>query len=128
MKKNVNTTEKYQEWAVALGLLVMFAMAVMPLLDINQEWMRWTYAAGAGIVLLARLTQRYNGNNLRIRRLYIMNIVAAAMFCTSAFLTLYYPGTTDWIAFLLSGALLQVYAGYMIDKEKANEAKNRKNG
>lgn len=112
-----NTIEKLKDWAVAAGLLDMLVMAVLPLVDINQEWMRWAYAAGAAIVLAARLTQHYPGKDLRIKRLYRMNTIAAVMFCTSAALTFYSKGTSDWIALLMAGAVMQGYASFMIDKK-----------
>lgn len=119
--------ETYKDLAISAGLLVMLVMAAMPLLNINEEWMRWVYAAGAALVLVVRLTQRYKGKNLRIRRLYVMQVMAAVMFCLSAFLTYYSTGTTDWIAFLMAGSVLQIYAAFMIDKEKEKEAKASKN-
>lgn len=119
--------ETYKDLAISAGLLVMLVMAAMPLLNINEEWMRWVYAAGAALVLVVRLTQRYKGKNLRIRRLYVMQVMAAVMFCLSAFLTYYSAGTTDWIAFLMAGSVLQIYAAFMIDKEKEKAAKASKN-
>ena len=32
---------------LAVGLLIMVVMALMPLLELNQQWMRWAFAAGA---------------------------------------------------------------------------------
>ncbi|MBQ0069982.1 MAG: hypothetical protein KBT09_09570 [Bacteroidales bacterium] len=119
--------ETYKDLAISAGLLIMLVMAVMPLLNINEEWMRWVYAAGAALVLVVRLTQRYKGKNLRIRRLYVMQVMAAVMFCLSAFLTYYSTGTTDWIAFLMAGSVLQIYASFVIDKEKEKEQKASKN-
>ena len=100
-----------------VGLTVMMIMAVLPLLDINEEWMRTVYAAAAALVLIARLLYRYRGNNLRVRRLHHMNIVSALLYCASAAMLFYGSGTTNWIAFLLAGAVMQMYAGYMIDRE-----------
>lgn len=119
--------ETYKDLAISAGLLIMLVMAVMPLLNINEEWMRWVYAAGAALVLVVRLSQRYKGKNLRIRRLYVMQVMAAVMFCLSAFLTYYSTGTTDWIAFLMAGSVLQIYASFVIDKEKEKEQKASKN-
>ncbi len=115
---------KIKDLAVALGLLLMLVMAALPLLGIVKEWMTWAYAAGAAMVLVARLFQRYEGNDLRARRLHHMLTVSALMYCGSAALTFYSQGTGDWIALLLAGALMQSYATWMIEKiEKKNVKK-----
>ena len=105
------------EWMQVVGLTLMMIMAVLPLLDINEQWMRWAFAAGAAMVLLARLLHRYKGRNLRVRRLYRMGIVSALLYCASAAMMFWSTGTTNWIAFLMAGAVLQIYASYMIDRE-----------
>lgn len=102
---------------IMVALILMLVMAALPLFDINEEWMRWAYAAGAGVIFVMRLTQRYSGENLRIKRLYRLNIVAAMMFCASAALTFFSVGTGDWIALLMAGAVMQLYVSFMIDKE-----------
>ena len=109
--------KKYLDWLQLAGLAIMMIMAVLPLLDIMHEWMKWTYAAGAALVLLARLFIRYDGNNLRIKRLHRINTVSAVLYCTSAAMLFWGRGTTDWIAFLLAGAVLQIYATSMIERE-----------
>ena len=105
------------------SLLLMLVMAALPLFGVKEEWMCWAYAAGAGITLLVRLTQRYEGKNLRIKRLYRMNTVAAIMFCVSAALTFYSKGTGDWIALLLAGSVMQIYVSFMVDKLNKGEQK-----
>lgn len=109
--------KKYVDWMQAAGLTAMMLMAVLPLLDINYEWMRVVYAVGAALVLLARLLSRYNGRNLRVRRLYRMGIVSGLLYCASAVMLFWGKGTTNWIAFLMAGAVIQIYASYMIDRE-----------
>ena len=96
----------------------MLLMAALPLLEVNAAWMRWAYAGGAVMVLVARMWQqaRYNGDNLRVRRLYRVLSVSAMLYCLSAGMTFYHPGTTDWIAFLMAGAVVQTYASWMIDR------------
>jgi len=102
---------------VAIGLLIMLVMAVMPLLNINLLWMRWAFAAGAALVLLARIMGVYSGPALRIKRLHRLLIVSAVLYCASAAMMFYSRGTNDWIAFLLAGLIMQVYASWMIDYE-----------
>ena len=108
---------------VLIGLLVMLVMAVMPILNLNQEWMRWAFAVGAVTVLVGRLMGTYNGPSLRIKRLHRILITSAIMYCASAVLMFLSRGTNDWIGFLLAGVVVQVYASWMIDRESAKTEK-----
>lgn len=104
---------------VLAGLTVMLVMALLPLLDINSEWMRWVYGGATIVVLGVRLAQagEYTGNSVRLKRLHRILVASAVLYCTSAGLIFYRPGTTDWIAFLMAGAVVQTYASVMIDRE-----------
>ena len=75
MTKNNRT--KLSGLLVLIGLLVMAVMAVMPLLNLNSEWMRWAFAVGAFIVLVARLMDLYDGPSLRIKRLHHILVTSA---------------------------------------------------
>ena len=102
---------------VLLGLLLMLVMAVLPLLNINHEWMRWTFAAGALAVLVGRIVGLYHGPSLRIKRLHRILISSGVLYCVSAAMMFVSRGTNDWIAFLLAGLFMQMYATWMIDRE-----------
>ncbi len=102
---------------VMLGLLIMVVMAVLPLLNINLEWMRWAFAAGALLVLVARVLGAYQGPSLRIKRLHRLLITSGLLYCGSGLMMFISRGTNDWIAFLLAGLMMQIYASWMIDRE-----------
>lgn len=102
---------------VLLGLLLMLVMAVLPLLNINHEWMRWTFAAGALAVLVGRIVGLYHGPSLRIKRLHRILISSGVLYCVSDAMMFVSRGTNDWIAFLLAGLFMQMYATWMIDRE-----------
>lgn len=107
-----------QSLMLAIGLLVMLIMAVLPIAGIHWTAMRYTYAFGAVLTLAARMVEKYDGKSLRIKRLYRIAKVSAALYCASAAL-LFYPqaGSTDWIAFLMAGAVLQIYATVAVERE-----------
>lgn len=102
---------------VVLGLLIMLVMAALPLLNLNLEWMRWAFAAGAVIVLVARILGIYRGESLRIKRLHRILISSGILYCASALMMFLSRGTNDWIAFLLAGLIMQIYASWMIERE-----------
>ena len=111
-------------WLLAIGMLAMFVTAVLPLADVYWEYSKYVFGLGAALVFMVRLVERYDGDNLRIKRLYRMQRISALLYCVSAFL-LIYPGfnTRDWLAFLLAGAVLQIYAMFTIDHELKKERK-----
>lgn len=105
---------------VIIGLILMIVTAVTPLLpnhNINMELMRWAFTAGALIVLVARLIGFYRGSSLRIKRLHVILIFSALLFCASAAMLFMFQGTNNWIAFLMAGLVVQLYASWMIDRE-----------
>ena len=113
--------EKILNILLMVGLLIITAMALLPLLNIDGEWMRWLFAAGALMVLVVRVLERYDGDNLRIKRLYRINIISALLFCASAVMFSKKGETdwsTNWVAFLMAGAALLIYVSFAIDHEQ----------
>jgi amino acid transporter len=111
---------------VFLGLLMMAVMAVTPLLvnhNINMELMRWIFTGGAFLVLIGRLVNPYRGSSLRLKRLHVILIFSALLYCASASIMFIYQGTNNWIAFLLAGLLVQLYASWMIEHEEKKTEK-----
>lgn len=108
---------------VLVGLLMMAIMAVTPLLvnhDINMELMRWIFTGGAFLVLVGRLINIYRGTSLRLKRLHVILIFSALLYCASASMMFIFQGTNNWIAFLLAGLLVQIYASWIIEREQKN--------
>ena len=102
---------------LVIGLLIMAVMALLPLLNINHMWMRWAFAAGALMVLVGRIIGIYKGPSLRVKRLHRILISSGILYCASALMMFISQGTNDWIAFLLAGLIMQIYASWMIDRE-----------
>ena len=88
MNKFLN--EKNLDILLSLALLMLFVPALLPLFDMEGEWMIYVYTAGAILAVLSRVLQR------------------AAYRVSDP----YHP--ENWIAFLLAGAALQVYTSFMI--------------
>ena len=106
---------------VVVGMLLMAVMAVAPLLATNiidMELMRWGFTAGAIIVLAGRLIGIYRGPSLRIKRLHGILIFSGLLYCASASMMFIFQGTNNWIAFLMAGLVVQMYASWMIEREE----------
>ena len=107
---------------VIVGMIMMIVMAVTPLLvnhQLNMEWMRWIFIAGALIVLVGRLIDIYRGPSLRLKRLHVILVFSALLYCASGSMMFILQGTNNWIAFLLAGVMVQLYASWMIDREQS---------
>ncbi|MDO4512183.1 MAG: hypothetical protein Q4B68_10265 [Bacteroidales bacterium] len=120
--------QKAQYIMLSLAMLLLVGTAVLPLLNVYWEPAKWIYAFGAVLALAERLTERYQGSNLRIRRLYMMGKISALLYCISAYLLIFSPTgkTTDWLAFLMAGAVMQTYCMLVYDHVAKKEQQGKK--
>ena len=130
MKKlDKKTVQRIQTVLLAMGMVMLVVSAAFPLLGVWPEGMllmRYIFAAGAATVLAVRITEVYEGKSLRVKRLHSLERVSAFLYCVSAFLLFFYGnrlGGGDWIAFLLAGAIMQIYTSFMIQHEEEKDAK-----
>lgn len=114
-------------WILALSLLVILVSAALPILKIDWEGSRYTFAVGALASLVARLMIKHKPTqSLRIKRLRRIENVSSILYCLSAFF-IFYPGagSTDWLGFLTAGAALQIYATFTIDYLEKRDKKRQ---
>ena len=102
-----------------IGLLLILLATVAPFFLRDYSWaldsFRYVYCAGAIIVLIARILQKRPATkDLRLRRLYRLEVWIAIIFCVGAFFAFYSAELRDWIAFTLAGAALQAYTSIAI--------------
>ncbi len=115
---------KYNLALVTIGMLLIAAAIVVPIFaGIAAPVYRWLYAAGALILLIGRVTSRYKGDNLRLRRLYRIETWSALFFCVAAIFLFYPPGNNlrDVLAFTLAGGIIQIYTSIMIPKQQKSQ-------
>lgn len=118
MNKFLN--EKNLDILLSLALLMLFVPALLPLFDMEWEWMIYVYTAGAILAVLSRVLQRaaYRQDKsipLRVRRLKHIEFWSSMCYLVSAYFRVSDPyHLENWIAFLLAGAVLQVYTSFMI--------------
>lgn len=109
-----NKTESRRIWAVwiaNIGLLLLLAAIILPLLRTGGDIWRWIYGAGALILLIGRLLELKRMPTLRATRLKRLEVWAAIVFCAGVFFV-FYKGAQprDWLAFFLAGGVIQAYA------------------
>lgn len=96
-----------------IGLLCIGVATLIPLLNggFDHPWFRYLYAAGAVMVIIARLFSPYTGRHLRMKRLHRMEAWSSLFFGVAVFF-MFYDKTQnrDWLAFTMAGAVIQVVA------------------
>lgn len=114
MKRSINP--KLINAALCTGMLLLMGAAALPIFGIKWEGLRYIFAAGALITLIAQIATPSPSGELRVRRLTRMNVWSAIIYCVSAacLFTTSPDMQKSWVAFLLAGAVLQIYATLMI--------------
>ena len=121
---------------LSVSMLMIMIPVLLNLLMFRYPWLNYAFAVGAIGTLVVRLLDKYQGDNMRIKRLYRISTVSAICYCLSAYLKFsaelhFFPYDTgyDWLGFLMAGAALQIYTafviGYVEKKELKNKMKNR---
>ena len=129
MKKDNNTNTKKHEitvtsntvflWFITIGMLLIAASTVMPLLmqDASSDLFKYVYGGGAAMLIIGRLFTSYKGDNVRLKRLYRIETWSAIFFCVAVFFMFYEgAGARDWLAFTLAGGAIQIYTSIMIPR------------
>ena len=129
MKKDNNTNTKKHEitvtsntvflWFITIGMLLIAAGTVMPLLmqDASSDLFKYVYGGGAAMLIIGRLFTSYKGDNVRLKRLYRIETWSAIFFCVAVFFMFYeVAGARDWLAFTLAGGAIQIYTSIMIPR------------
>ena len=99
---------------LALAMLLMFVTAFLPLLHINEIYFQYVYTFGAFLAVVVRIHRKDKSLGLRVRRLMNIEFWSALCYLVSAYFLIAYPYRSDWLAFLMAGAVLQIYTSFMI--------------
>lgn len=121
----MNKIKQIAPTLLSLGMIILLLSAMAPIFGFNYPWIKYVYSVGAAFTLIARLFDKYNGDNITIKRLYRIQLVSALCFCFSAGLLFYSTTEKDWLSFLMSGAVLQIYTIFRIQSEEKKEAKKK---
>lgn len=109
---------------MTVGMLLVVAGTLSPLMGGHVSLYRWIYGAGALILLISRIMSPYTGTSLRLKRLYRIESWAAIFFCVATFFMFYQPEIMrDWLVFTLAGGAVQIYTSIMIPLVVKKESK-----
>lgn len=117
--ENIINSKAVFLWMITIGMLLVAAGTVMPLLmqGTGSDLYKYVYGGGALMLLIGRIFTTYKGDNLRLKRLYRIEGWSAIFFCVAVFFMFYEDASSrDWIAFTLAGGAIQIYTSIMIPR------------
>lgn len=116
---------------LSVGMVILLLSAFLPLVDVKTPWLRYIFTFAAMLIVVVRVFQRAARRkqtfSLRVRRLFTMEFWSAMCYVVSALLLFSDPYHSTWLGFLTAGAVVQVYASFMIDYQLRKEAKKAEN-
>lgn len=119
--------ENILDLILALGMIILLLAAFLPLINVLSPLTRYAFAGAAILVTLVRILQRAFRRkqkfSLRVRRLFTLEFWSAMCYMVSAFMLFYDPYHSTWLGFLTAGAVIQIYAAFMIDYQLKKDAK-----
>lgn len=108
MRERFNTY-LYQISAIAVLLSAAFYI-------VEPHYASYVFAAGAAGMAVSRLSLRYEGSSLRIKRLIRLQKMAP-LFIVGASYFMFKPHN-QWVPLLLVAAFLELYTSFMIAREE----------
>ncbi len=124
--------KKIVTWLATIGLLAIVTGTLIPMLYGAKQpyatlpiYYKFIFGAGALMLLVARIMNKYTGLVMRVNRLFRIELWSAFFFCVATFFLFYQPNQSrDWLAFTLAGAVLQIYTSIMIPRTMRKHIKN----
>ena len=116
---------------LSVGMVILLLSAFLPLVDVKTPWLRYIFTFAAMLIVVVRVFQRAARRkqtfSLRVRRLFTMEFWSAMCYVVSALFLFCAPYQSRWVGFLKAGAVVQVYASFMVDYQLRKEAKKAEN-
>jgi hypothetical protein len=113
--KKFNFADFMRRVGAPVGLLLILAGLVAPFFFAGtfyaQTLYKYVYALGAAVCTVAAFCMPRNIKDLRLRRLYRLELCSAVLFVVAAGISFSgaYGSGRDWIALTLAGAAIKIY-------------------
>lgn len=112
---------------LSLGMLVLLLAAFLPLVNVESPLLRYAFTVAALLIVVVRILQRAFRRkrkfSLRVRRLFTLEFWSSMCYLISALFIFSDPYHSTWLGFLTAGAVVQIYASLMIDRQLRKESK-----
>lgn len=94
-------------------LVVVAAVAYMPF----QQYAPYLMIVGGAVLFVSHFAEKYEGKNIRLKRLYLIRHVIGVLYGLSAYFM--FQQSNNWIVFLFLSAILEIYTISVINKESS---------
>lgn len=113
-------TENSRGFLTFIAAIVILAATV--LFMFYREISPWMLGGGGILLMIARMTRRMDEMPLRLKRALRLELFSALLITAAA--VFMYMEMREWVALLLSAAILQLYSSFIISRELKKNAKN----
>jgi drug/metabolite transporter (DMT)-like permease len=116
--------DKITTYIFIIALTVLLISAMMYITEdqyISSQFVYYAYAVSGAVVAVIYLTNRYAGQNFRLKRLNIQQIIAALLLPASSYFM--FQRKNEWFVLLLISAFLQIYIVIIKAIEEKKEKK-----
>jgi TRAP-type uncharacterized transport system fused permease subunit len=103
-------------------LLISAALYITEDQFISEKIIYYVYAVSGAVIAVIYLSNRYQGQNLRLKRLNIQQVIAALLLPVSSYFM--FRRQNEWFMFLLISAFLQIYIVIVKTIEEKKEKQN----
>ena len=101
---------KYSDYLFIIASTILLVSAVLYITEgqwISQKIIDYAYAVSGAVVAVIFLSSLYQGQNFRLKRLNIQQIIAAVLLPVSSYFM--FNRRNEWFVLLLVSAFLQIY-------------------
>ena len=109
---------KYRSTIGTIGAILLLSGAIIQITRLM--WARYLYLAGAILFAYTQITNRYEGQNLIIRRLRRQQMIGAALLILAGVMMLIW-NRNEWVLCLTIAAVLELYTAFRIPQEMEKE-------
>ena len=111
---------KYYPIIAAIGAVLLLAGAAIQIT--HAAWAPYLYLTGAILFAYTQIADRYEGQNLIIRRLRRQQMIGAALLILAGVMMLIWK-RNEWVLCLTIAAVLELYTAFRIPQEMEKEKK-----
>lgn len=112
-------SEKFRNLLFSIGALSVLTGAALRITDLSFASL--LFAIGASGIAISRLTFRYEGKNIRLKRLYGMQKLSSLLMIYTSYMI--FKPNFEWVVFLMISAILELYSSFVIDREQKGGSK-----
>lgn len=111
---------KYRSTIGTIGAILLLSGAIIQITRLM--WAPYLYLTGAILFAYTQITDRYEGQNLIIRRLRRQQMIGAALLILAGVMMLIW-NRNEWVLCLTIAAVLELYTAFRIPQEMEKERK-----